>query len=444
MKDIWAIEFSRLLSFMLFIVLLGLLTQWWAAATFIGLLSYIFWHYRQLRKLETWLSHGLKDKDSPDGNGIWEYIVEQIYRRRRVERKQKRKYQQTLARLNEVIAALPYAAVVLDEHFDITWSNQVAEDVLGIRVNKDRGQRITNLIRHTEFNSFIRNLNTYNQRLELPSPTNKTQSVLLRLTRFSKNHYLLIARDITERVELQRTRKQFVANASHELRTPLSVVSGYLEILEQEPNLPDYAHSAIKSAITHADRMSSIIDSLLTLAVLENRLLRPDEGELVDMDDKIHQFVRSMASSGLLEQHDICIQTDAKLLVFAMDLDIDSILSNLVKNAIKYTPTGTMITIDWHENKQKRQACLTVSDNGPGIADEHLAHISERFYRIDAGRDRKTGGTGLGLSIVKHMIERHNGELHIDSELGVGSIFMVCFPQERRRYVADLMYLNKH
>ncbi|HHC75228.1 MAG TPA: phosphate regulon sensor histidine kinase PhoR [Thiothrix sp.] len=443
MKSVWAVEFSRLLSYILFIILLGLITKWWLLSTFMGFLSYIFWHYRQLRKLERWLSRGLKDEDSPDGNGVWEYIVEQIYRRRRVERKQKRKYQQTLARLNEVIAALPYAAVVLDEHFDITWSNSVAERVLGIRVNKDRGQRITNLIRHTEFGYFIRHLHTYNQRLELPSPTNKTQSILLRVTPFSKNHYLLIARDITERVELQRTRKQFVANASHELRTPLSVVSGYLEILEQEPDLPDYAQSAIKSAIHHTERMSSIIDSLLTLAVLENRSLRPDEGELIDIDDKIHQFVRSMANSGLLEKHEICIQTDAQLLLFAVDLDIDSILSNLVKNAIKYTPEGTMVTIDWRENFQKDQACLTVSDNGLGIANEHLAHISERFYRVDAGRDRKTGGTGLGLSIVKHMVERHQGKLYIESELGVGSSFMACFPVERMRYVADLMDVSK-
>lgn len=431
MKQVWIAEFNRLLSFALITVLIGFMTQWWAVAVSIGAITFIAWHYIQLRQLAHWIQNGFKDQDSPDGNGVWEYMVELIYRRQRIEKKQKRKFQQTLARFNEIIAALPYAAIVLKDDLEITWSNQVARDILGVR-SEDAGQRITNLIRNSDFSEFIRNFNETNHRFELPSPCDKYKTVMLRITKFAKSQYLLIGRDVTDRVELQRTRKQFVANASHELRTPLSVVSGYLEILEQEPDIPPMASEAINNAIEHANRMRSIIDGMLTLAVLENRHLKESEGELVDVDERIHQQVRSMAESGLLDEHEIRVDSDPDLMLFAMDIEIDSVLSNLVKNAIKYTEAGSVIWVRWVLDKQK-QACLSVEDNGSGIAQEHITHISERFYRIDEGRDRKNGGTGLGLSIVKHIMERHNGQLFIDSELGKGSVFTACFPNNRIR-----------
>lgn len=431
MKQAWIVEYNRLVIFTLCTILIGVLTKMWTVAVLIGTASFITWHYLQLRQLAYWIQNGLKDKDSPNGNGVWEYIVELIYRRHRIERKQKRKFQQTLARFNEIIAALPYAAIVLKDDIEITWSNQVAKDILGIRA-EDAGQRITSLIRNSDFNEFIRSADIEKQRFELVSPCDRHKMVMLRVSKFGKNQYLLIGRDITDRVELQRTRKQFVANASHELRTPLSVVSGYLEILEHEPEIPPIAAEAIKNAIEHANRMRSIIDSMLTLAVLENRRLKDSEGEIVDVDERIRQQIRSMAESGLLDEHDICIDSDPDVALFAIDIEIDSVLNNLLKNALKYTPSSSMIWVIWKTNDQG-QACLQVKDNGPGIAQEHIAHLSERFYRVDAGRDRTNGGTGLGLSIVKHIMERHNGTLAIESQLGEGSVFTACFPSHRTR-----------
>lgn len=431
MKSHWSAEYSRLLVLAVVILVIGVLTQAWIVTILLGFFAYIAWHFFQLRKLERWLTKGFNDEDAPDGDGIWEYIVQQIARRRRVEKSQKKRYQQTFSRLNEVIAALPYATIVLDDNLDILWSNKIAEKLLGIRVEKDRGQRITNLIRNMDFIEFINEVNDgENQRIELRSPADEKKMVMLRLIKFGKGEFLLIARDITERVELQRTRKLFVANASHELRTPLSVVSGYLEILEQEPDTSQDVQDAVKNAMVYTERMRSIIEDMLTLAVLENRRLKPTEGECVNVDEKLKQFVSSLAESGQLDQHKIMIDSDPDLMLFGVDLEIDSVIGNLIKNALKYTPAGSTIKTKWYKNELD-EACLVVSDDGPGIPKEHLNHITERFYRIDEGRDRKNGGTGLGLSIVKHVIERHSGEFLVESKLGEGATFIAVFPEKR-------------
>jgi two-component system phosphate regulon sensor histidine kinase PhoR len=442
MKSHWSAEYSRLLVLAVVILIVGVLTQAWIITILLGFSVYIAWHFFQLRKLERWLTGGFKDEDTPDGDGVWEYIVQQTARRRRVEKSQKKRYQQSFTRLNEVIAALPYATIVLDNNLDILWSNKIAEKLLGIRVEKDRGQRITNLIRSLDFIEFINEVSDgENQRIELRSPTDEKKMLMVRLIPFGKGEFLLIARDITERVELQRTRKLFVANASHELRTPLSVVSGYLELLEQEPDISQDMQDAVKNAMIYTDRMRTIIEDMLTLAVLENRRLKSSEGECVNVDEKLKQFVSSLAESGQLDQHEILIDSDPDLMLFGVDLEIDSVIGNLIKNALKYTPAGSTIRTKWYKNELE-EACLVVADDGQGIPKEHLSHITERFYRIDEGRDRKNGGTGLGLSIVKHVVERHSGELLVESKLGEGATFIAVFPE--KRIIKDLELMCYH
>jgi two-component system phosphate regulon sensor histidine kinase PhoR len=231
-------------------------------------------------------------------------------------------------------------------------------------------------------------------------------------------------------VELQRTRKAFVANASHELRTPLTVISGYLEIMQSDPDLPDALSDPLDSATEQALRMQHIIDDLLVLSRLEGTRLSRQSGEELSISGILGQIVTDLQQTVSGESHHFNLDTDSSVRLRGNEAEIQSVCMNLIGNAVKYTPPGTVIDVRWYRNSAGH-ACLDVEDNGPGIPPEHLPHLTERFYRVDAGRSREIGGTGLGLSIVKHVIQRHGGFLHIDSEMGKGSTFRACFPAYR-------------
>ena len=267
-----------------------------------------------------------------------------------------------------------------------------------------------------------------NINLEIPSPVDDTKSLELRLVEF-KNQRLLVARDTTHIHHLMNMRQQFVANVSHELRTPLTVVLGYLEILADDEALDEGYRNNIDKMLKPATRMKTIVGDLLTLSTLDTA-----EPPLLDRCPEVR--VSGVLKSLLIDmehlssgRHLIDADIQSNLMLRAVDSELYSVFSNLISNAIKYTPDGTRITVRWYESNGK--AIFEVRDEGLGIESEHLPRLTERFYRIDVGRSRDKGGTGLGLAIVKQILRRHDSELDITSEVGEGSCFSCEFPAPR-------------
>ncbi len=424
-----SIERWRALAVIAAILAIGLLTQHWIWAILIPNFTYIGWNLYQFERLERWLKSGVKTSQSPDAGGIWGLVVQHFFRQRRTEKKRKKRYKNVLKRLNSVISALPDAAVVLNKNMEIEWSNSKAKELLGILKDRDVGQSIHNIIRDPDISRYFNNAKK-NKDMECKSPVDPQRDISLRFTPFGKNQQLMTARDTSEQMALQRMRKAFIANASHELRTPLTVISGYLEIIETAQELPASLCTPIIGAREQAMRMEGIIDDLLTLSRLEGTRLPEKSGKKINVAVLLTRIVKDIRQTIATESHTFQLDTDDKLRLRGMESEIESVCINLLKNAVKHTPSGTVIDVIWVRNGAG-QACLTVSDNGEGIPAEHLAHLTERFYRVDVGRSRASGGTGLGLSIVKHIVERHGGTLFISSEEGQGAEFTACFSKKR-------------
>ncbi len=383
----------------------------------------------QFERLERWLQRDAKTSKSPNAGGIWGLVVRHVFRRNRAEKKRKKRYKDVLRRFDSVISALPDAAVVLNKNMEVEWSNKKAQELLGIIKDRDVGQAVRNIIRDPNFSQYLDNAKK-NKDMECTSPVDPLRDIALRLTPFGKSQHLMTARDTSEQMTLQLMRKAFIANASHELRTPLTVVSGYLEIMESAQELPTSLRAPIIGAREQAERMEGIIDDLLTLSRLEGTRLPEKGGKKIDVSVLLTRLVKDISQTIAAESHAFQVDVNKDLRLKGVKTEIESVCVNLLKNAIKHTPSGTLIEVTWNRNGAG-QACLTVSDNGKGISAEHLTHLTERFYRVDVGRSRASGGTGLGLSIVKHIVERHGGTLYISSEEGQGAEFTACFSKKR-------------
>lgn len=429
MGDAWSAEFWRLGLVFIAALMIGVLTGYWYVAWILPFSLYIAWHLRQLYFLESWLRKGTKTRKAPESGGVWALIVQQIYRHKRQERLQKKRLASTLGRFNATASALPDGTIVLNKTHEIEWANQAAGDLLGIDRKRDPGLRIETLIRNPEFHQWMDSSIKGND-LEMVSTLDQNKTLVLRRVKFGKGQFLLTARDISQRIQLQQMRKAFVADASHELRTPLTVIAGYLEILENADDLPDSLREPVVNANTQARRMQQIIEDLLSLSQLEAGDLAERNGKKLNVSALLQQFTSDLQKTMAKEAHTLILHADEGLKVRAVESEFASLATNLIKNAIRHTPSQTTVEIRWQENSAG-EACLSVKDDGPGIEARHMPKLTERFYRVDPGRSRDTGGTGLGLSIVKHVIQRHGGRLDIQSNPGEGSIFTASFPQHR-------------
>lgn len=429
MKQALSAERWRIVGVLAAMLVLGLLTGNWFFAAFTASAFYMGWNYYQFNRLAQWLEHSDKSLESPEGGGIWQLVVSRLHQREKAARRRKKRYKQVLKRLTNVVSALPDAAILLKDNHEISWSNKKAEELLGILRQRDRHQLITNLIRDPDFLQFL-NAKRKNESLVIASPMDANRSVELRLTPLGKGEKLLSGRDISERRALQRMRKAFFANASHELRTPLTVISGYLEILKDANDLPEHLKQPVANAIQQAGRMESLLEDLLTLSRLEQSVLSASDGKKINVASLIERLANDIQETMGRGTHNFQLNLDKGLEIRAVPAEVESVVGNLLKNAVKYTPDGTNVEVTWSRNG-KGHACLIVSDNGEGIPAKHLPHLTERFYRVDAGRSREAGGTGLGLAIVKHIVERHGGFMNISSEEGVGTEVVTCFGKER-------------
>ncbi len=426
--DYWSLERWRFALVLFGGFLGGLLTGFWLVSFIIALVGYIVWLLFKLQQLHNWLEKGGKTSSVPDSDGIWERINFHIRTTQKRSDRRKERMATLLKRFQGIITNLPYATVVLTKNNEIDWANKLSIDLLRIDIKKDRGQRLENLIRDPKAQKLL--INNKQHEIEISAPHDKQLKLSLQLIPIEGDLKLFIARDISERVHLQQMRRNFIANASHELRTPLTVIAGYLEMLQMNKDLPETLVPAVESASEQSSRMQSIIEDLLTLSRLENSELTEDENEILSLA-KIIQSTCDNESALDANNHPLDLNVlDETLKLKGSQSEIVSICSNLIHNAFRYTPAGTEIKITW-KRLVSGEGLFSVKDKGQGIAPEHLAHLTERFYRVDKGRSQEAGGTGLGLAIVQHIIQRHGGRLEIKSTVGKGSTFSVYFPAER-------------
>jgi two-component system phosphate regulon sensor histidine kinase PhoR len=415
-------EWTQLILWLGGMTIIGLIFSAPMTGLLIGLAGYLVWYLRNLRRLILWLqgrSAGLPENAA----GVWGEIYYWLYRLRRRDRRRKKRMSSALSRFRESTAALPDAVVALGEGELIEWWNPLAKRLLGFRSKQDIGQPITNLIRHPEFIRFIA-AGDESEALILRSPVDESVILSIRLVRYGKKQSLLIAQDVTRLHRLEQMRSDFVANVSHELRTPLTVISGYLETIKSDTQLPEALKGAIEAMDSQSQRLRRIVSDLLLLSQLES-----DAGTRHEEDIDIHGLLSMVCDDARAlshGRHTIELKLDSASGLHGNRDELRSAFSNLVYNAVHYVPEGGHINVSWSEDSRGLHMC--VEDDGPGIPAQHLPRLTERFYRIDAGRSRDQGGTGLGLAIVKHVLMKLHGELLIESESGKGSRFCCYFP----------------
>ncbi|MCM2973250.1 phosphate regulon sensor histidine kinase PhoR [Larsenimonas suaedae] len=426
----WTNEIWRLSYLVIGFGLLGLLIGaggWGVALGLAVHMTFTLWH---LKKLYGWLEAPVMQKP-PSGDGVWGDLFDRLYRYQKSQAQLQGRLRRVLTRVEESSEAMQDGIVMLDRAGHLDWWNSAAERMLGLDARHDRGHHITNYLRDPAFIQYF-NQADYSEPVFLSSPAHDGRTIEARITVFGDNERLVLARDVTRLQRLEQTRRDFVANVSHELRTPLTVVSGYLETFldqadQQESPVPPRLKRAFGQMQSQTRRMQSLVDDLLTLSRLETSE-RQTERQPVDIAAlcrEIHTDAASLSNG----RHQFTLSLDEHRTILGDANELRSALSNLVINAVRYTPDGTTITLRYLDHP--RGAMVEVIDDGDGIPKTHLSRLTERFYRVDKSRSTQSGGTGLGLAIVKHVLLRHDARLEIESDVGQGATFRCVFPASR-------------
>ena len=331
-----------------------------------------------------------------------------------------------LDRFEQAVRALPDGVILLNNSHQIDWCNTKAEEYFQLTFTRDQGVQIDYLLRQPSFRTFMHNPDPeISLNLRLPR-MGIDRLVAIQMIPFGNEQSLLLARDITEREQLEVTRRDFVANISHELRTPLTVIQGFLETFEDNPaDDPELLTRGVKLMSDQSHRMNRLITDLLALSRLETS--ESPEEEVINMF-RLIQSISAEAKALSTKNHIVDVQAANDLNFLGSEEEIRSALSNLVSNAVRYSPNGGTISIKW--TLVDNEPVFSCQDQGVGVAPEHLSRLTERFYRVDKSRSQETGGTGLGLAIVKHIVNRHNAKLKITSEPNKGSQFSIQFSKD--------------
>lgn len=424
----WIPELWRLLWVLLAATLSGaMLGRFWLGWG-LGLALYLGYHVWQLRRLVNWLRSG-KTRNIPEAGGLWGEVFHYIYLRQRKHQQRKRQLEEILERFQQATSALPDATVVIGPKDEILWFNDAAAGLLGLHSAQDKGQPIDNLLRHPDFITYLQQNGRDGEVLHIPSPVDDSLTISIHLINYGRDQRLLVARDVSQQRRLDQMRRDFVANVSHELRTPITVISGFLETLMDSGD--DCAARWQRSLVLmhqQATRMQHLVADLLMLSRLETDRSSPPR-ELVEVPALLAAIREDAQLLSGDKAHHITLEIESDLRLYGAERELHSAFSNIVSNAVRYTPAGGDIRIRWWSDTTG--AHFSVSDTGIGIPAEHLPRLTERFYRVDTGRSREVGGTGLGLAIVKHVLTRHNARLRIDSRPGKGSTFTIDFPLDR-------------
>ena len=416
------------LSVWLFIMLLiGIIVDSISVLLLIGLLLYVGWNLYNLNKLSRWLAN--PSKQSPEAVGLWDEVYYQLHNLYKRQRRARKKLASILSRFQKSTQALPYATIILNTFNEIEWFNPAASQMFDLQPRTDVGQRIDNLIRLPAFTKYIQQ-KAFDEPLKF---TLNNKQLILNVTKYGDGQYLLSARDITSLSRIDEMRRDFISNASHELRTPLTVISGYIEFLSHKvrDDVSDGSRIPLEKIEEQISRMNDIIAELIELARLESS---PSVDHSVRVE--IDTLINDVYSQGLVldkNEHVISLDIDTEKLrkmdslsLYGNHDELRMAISNLLTNAIRYTPAGGDIKL--FVAADDSTISIGVQDSGVGINYEHIPRLTERFYRVDEGRSREVGGTGLGLAIVKHILDRHRANLTIQSEPGKGSLFRCDFP----------------
>ena len=378
-------------------------------------------------RLIEWL-RGSQEGAAPRDAGLWGELGYRIERAIRLREQGAVRERVRLSQFLSAIEASPNGVMLLDSGDQIEWCNSVAADHFGLDPQRDRRQRVTNLVRTPAFVNHLQAVQ-FDQAIQIPDPRGqRALSVLVRP--YGEGLKLVMSLDITERERSDAMRRDFVANVSHEIRTPLTVLAGFIETMTNLPLTEAERKRVLVLMTQQADRMGTLVSDLLTLAQLEGSP-RPHADRWVALAPLLAQ-VEIDAKQLSAGRHSLTFASGLAAQIAGAQNELLSAIANLVNNAVRYTPQGGRIDVHW-KHLADGAGEVSVADTGLGIAREHLPRRTERFYRVDGSRSRDTGGTGLGLSIVKHVMQRHGGELDIQSEPGQGSIFRLVFPAARVR-----------
>lgn len=428
MQDIRWRAFWLIISYVAICLVVRLVFNTTTALTLfsLGILAYLIGHLYWIHRLYSWLLKPVLNQ-IPNGYGVWEDIFAMIYHEQRKHSRNQSQLSTALERFRHATSALPDAVVVLNTQNEIEWFNEPAVKQLGLDKNHDEKQPINYLVRNNEFVAYLQAAD-YNLPIKLRSWRNAEVTLEIQLIPFGTKQKLLICRDISALEKTEVMRRDFIANVSHELRTPLTVIGGFLETLsDMAGEVSDTAKPYFNMMLEQTTRMRRIIEDLLTLSKIESNTKNTDDTE-IDMQNML-KLIQNDARGLSQGKHTIHLSNDKDLNLSGAQDELQSAFSNLVSNAIRYTPEGGNIYIQWE--LVNGQGVFSVRDTGIGIEQRHIDRLTERFYRVDTSRSRETGGTGLGLSIVKHILSRHQAVLNIKSEVSVGSTFSIIFPKIR-------------
>ena len=406
----------------------GALVGWyyerWEYGLLAAALTALAWQIRQLLSFERALRTGDFD-DFRTGEGIWEQIFSRFHFEQSRAMRRKSDYRTLLREVRKSTNAMPDGAVIIDENNEIITCNRAAKSLVGLKRKKDRGQRIDNILRDPKLAKMV-NANEYDLSVEIASPINDGVWLNCRLVPYGAEQKLLLLRDVTDRFLMGKARHDFVANASHELRSPLTVITGYLDALDEDDEIPGRWNGPIGQMQNQAARMNQIVSEMLELSRVESAG-SASKDTTIDVAGVLRQVVDDFQRTAKGAEIEVSLESNVDLL--GSRAEIESVVINLLSNAIRHTSADDKVALSWRSIPDGAE--LVVSDTGDGIEETHIPRLTERFFRVDRGRSRGEGGIGLGLAIVKHVLMRHDAQLVISSEPGVGSEFRCVFPSAR-------------
>ena len=396
-----------------------------------GAAGLVAFHLHHLSIVTDWAA-GPLDAPVPDGRGPWAQAFSALYRRTRLRQSMQRDLRQMIERFRDAAQAIPDGVIVLDARNRIEWANPRAVDQFGLDLGRDIGQPLINLFRAPEFLRYLESSDFRDA--VLVQEAQQRRSLSLQIVPFGIEDKLLLCRDVTQLEAISRMRRDFIANVSHELKTPLTVVSGFLETLQDIDLEPRQRERYLGLMQDQARNMQSLVDDLLTLSALES-----DQAPAHDTAFAVVPLLLELSADAKAlsrGEHAMTLDIQHPASVVGSREELKSAFGNLVSNAVRYTPQGGAIALQWRVDDDG-SGVFEVEDSGIGIAAEHIPRLTERFYRVDRSRSRATGGTGLGLAIVKHVLLRHRAELEVQSTPGRGSTFAVRLPAAIVHPLAD-------
>jgi len=394
----------------------------------IGLSIYAIWHLIQAARLLSFLLTGSRPQTGWIW-GLWREAFDQVDKLKRRDSKRKRRQQNVFSRIRKMAAAMPDAVLTLGSDGEISWLNRQAEVYFGLVGESVVGRKLVDLIEHPTLRDYLK-AGRFRRGLEVEAPGDPAMTLAISVTRFKKRRerHLLVARDITRQYHLNRTQRDFSLNVSHELRTPLTVLRGYLEVMADGEEQTSPKRLPLLRMQEQVALMQGLIQDLFTLSRLEYgaEAIKRDPVAVFDM---LEEIVMEAGEQARNTHHVLELKGDRSLVILGDESLLRCAFSNLLSNAIRHTPGRTQVDVSW--SRAGDLAEFKVRDNGTGIPVRHLPRLTERFYRVDAGRSRETGGTGLGLAIVRQILDMHEARLNVSSEEGRGSTFSCQFSPPR-------------